>query len=751
MVDYRLSRGLLKRGTASDCRSVGEAYGAQLIHPSQTEPMRVLTLTLLISALAAPLALAQTPSPHPMTDAKPAAADADPFLWLEEAESPRALDWARAENARSLGLLEADPRYPVLLQDARKIVDATDRIPTPGFRAGRIYNFWQDPVHVQGLWRRTTLESYQTADPAWEPVLDVDALSKAEGKTWVYEGADCLPPDQRLCLVTLSNGGEDAHEVREFDLDKARFVDGGFLLPRSKQDVAWRDPDTLVAARDWGPGTMTESGYAFVVKLVRRGAPLAEAQEVFRGKPVDVGVSPYSLFDPQTGQQVVLIHRSVSFFESENYVLTASGVVKLPLPLKASIVALNGGQLLFTLKEDWAPRNGGKAIPKGSLVAADFAELQRGGTSSVVVLMTPGPRESIEQVSATKGRIVVAAYENVKGRALVFHRGADGAWTRQAIPLPDKSAVDLVDTDDRSDMAFLRVSSFLDPPTLYLADTATGALKPVKSLPARFDASHHVVEQFEATSTDGTKVPYFVVRPKDLKFDGSAPTVLYAYGGFEASMLPGYSATNGKLWLERGGTYVLANIRGGGEFGPAWHDAGLKTNRQRIFDDFAAVAKDLIARKITSPRRLGIQGGSNGGLLMGVQLEQHPELWNAVDIQVPLLDMIRFTQIGAGASWVGEYGSPDVPDERAFLEKISPYQNLKPGVRYPEPLFVTSTKDDRVTPAHARKMAARMQAMGLPFLYYENIEGGHNAAANLQETAHRIALETTYFIRKLMD
>ena len=724
-----------------------------MVPVKSTEPataaMRVSLLTFLIGALAAPVALAQIPSKPPMTTA--VSTDADPYVWLEEAESPRALDWVKAENARSLGILEADSRYPVLLQDAKKIVDATDRIPTPNFLAGRIYNFWQDPAHVQGLWRRTTLESYQTTEPAWEPVLDVDALSKAEGKTWVFEGANCLPPDQRHCLVSLSNGGEDAYEIREFDLDQARFVDGGFLLPRSKQDVAWSDPDTLAVARDWGPGTMTESGYAFVVKLVKRGAPLAGAQEIYRGKPTDVGVSPFALWDPQTGQRAMLIHRSISFYESENYLPTASGVVKLPLPLKSSIVGLNGGQLLVTVKEDWTPQAGGKAIPKGSLLAVDFAELQHDVTSSVTVLMTPGPRESIEQVSPTKDRIVVAAYENVKGRALVFSRGPGGAWNRQIIPLPDKSAVNLVDTDDRSDRAFLTVSNFLNPPTLYLADAAAGALKPVKSLPARFDASRHVVEQFEATSTDGTKVPYFVVRPKDLKFDGAAPTILYAYGGFEASMLPNYSSTNGKLWLERGGTFVLANIRGGGEFGPAWHDAGLKTNRQRIFDDFAAVAKDLIARKITSPRRLGIQGGSNGGLLMGVELEQHPELWNAVDIQVPLLDMIRFTQIGAGASWVGEYGSPDVPEERAFLEKISPYQNLKPGVRYPEPLFVTSTKDDRVTPAHARKMAAKMQSMGLPFLYYENIEGGHSAAANLQETAHRISLETTYFIRKLMD
>jgi prolyl oligopeptidase len=604
---------------------------------------------------------------------------------------------------------------------------------------------------VQGLWRRTTLASYQTPDPQWETVLDLDALSKAEGKTWVWKGANCFEPEQKLCLLYLSNGGEDAVEVREFDLPSASFRKDGFFLPRSKQDIAWVDPDTIAVSRDWGPGTMTESGYAFVVKLLKRGQPLDAAREVFRGTPKDVQVSPANVYDAQTGKSVVLISRGVSFFQTETYVLTPGGVVKLPLPLKSTVVGLNGGELLFTLQQDWTPAPGARTIPEGSLIAADFAALQRGSAASATVLMTPGPRESIEEVAPAKDRVVVAAYQNVRGRALVFRRDAGGAWSHETLPLPDNASIGIVDTDDQSDEAFLRVESFLDPTTLYLTDTASGALKPVKSLPPKFDASRDQVDQFEATSTDGTRIPYFVVHPKDMKLDGANPTLLYAYGGFDLSMLPSYSASIGKLWLERRGVYVLANIRGGGEFGPAWHDAGLKTHRQRIYDDFAAVAKDLIARRITSPRRLGIEGGSNGGLLMGVEFTQHPELWHAVVIQVPLLDMIRFTQIGAGASWVGEYGSPDVPAERAFLEKISPYQNLKAGVAYPEPLLETSTKDDRVGPGHARKFAAKMQAMGLPFLYYENMEGGHAASANLHETAHRIALEFTYLARKLMD
>lgn len=715
--------------------------------------MRFLITAFMVTALAPAFAQAQS-APRPMPDSSAAAIPTDkddPFIWLEEVESPRALDWAKAQNARSLGVLESDPRYAGLHEAALKIVDATDRIPTPAFRAGMIYNFWQDPAHVQGLWRRTTLQSYETSSPDWETVLDVDALSKAEGKTWVWQGADCLQPDETRCLVTLSDGGEDASEAREFDLQTRAFVSGGFQLPRGKQNFTWMTADALLVARDWGPGTMTPSGYPFVLKKLGRGQSLDQATEVFRGQPTDVSVEPFSLYDPETGAREILVNRGITFFESETYAFAGDRVVKLPLPRKVTIRGLLGGQLIFTIEEAWAPAAGGPSYPQGALIAAPLSSLKRGTAEGAEVLMAPGPRESIEQVAISKSRVLVAAYENVKGRALVFSPAPDGRWTRQALPLPDKAAVNLVDADDRSDKAFVQVESFLEPPTLYLADAASGEVKPVKSLPPRFDASRDVTEQFEATSRDGTKIPYFVVRPNDLKLDGQAPTLLYAYGGFQISMLPAYSGTLGKLWLERGGVYVLANIRGGGEFGPAWHEAGLKTHRQRIYDDFAAVAEDLIARKITSPRRLGIEGGSNGGLLMGVEFEQHPELWNAVVIQVPLLDMLRFTKIGAGASWVGEYGSPDAPEERAFLASISPYQNLKAGVRYPEPFFVTSTKDDRVSPAHARKMAAKMQAMGLPFLYYENIEGGHAASANLHEAAHRVALEMTYLTRKLMD
>ncbi|MEO9170977.1 MAG: prolyl oligopeptidase family serine peptidase, partial [Candidatus Baltobacteraceae bacterium] len=489
----------------------------------------------------------------------------------------------------------------------------------------------------------------------------------------------------------------------------------------------------------------------FVVKRVKRGMPLDKAVEVFRGSASDggYGVSPVALYDG-TGHHATLILRPLSTFAAETYLVTPEGTRRLDVPLKSQPVAMIAGRLLFTLAENW--NAAGTTFPAGALVSVDLDQAKADPEHLKPALVyAPGDRESIDAVSATHSHLIVTAYKDVRGRAFIYAPAADGAWQKRQLNLPDNSSIGLVDSNLRNESAFLQVTSFLTPTTLWSANASSAALKIVKSLPAKFDASKDAVEQHEATSKDGTQIPYFIVHPKDMPLDGSNPTVLYAYGGFQVSETPFYSATNGKLWLERGGVYVLANIRGGGEFGPAWHEAGLKTHRQRIYDDFTAVARDLIARKITSPRRLGIMGGSNGGLLMGVEFTQHPELWNAVDIQVPLLDMLRFEKIQAGASWVGEYGSVSNPDERAFLASISPYNNLHADITYPEPLIWTTTKDDRVGPQHARKFAAKLASMNKPYLFYEVIEGGHGSGANLKERAHTSALEWTYFTRKLMN
>ena len=714
----------------------------------QFSPLALFVTALLASTVMPSLnahSESLTPKAAAMTDAA-----SDPFQWLEEVEGKTALDWVGAENKRSLDLLQADPRYEALHTAALKIVNASDRVPMPSFRAGGIDNFWQDQEAVRGVWRRTSLDSYHTKAPQWETVLDIDALAKSEAANWVYKGADCLAPEERLCLVALSDGGKDAVEVREFDAVAKVFVKDGFVLPAGKQQAAWIDQDTLLVGREWTPGLVTESGYPFVIKRLKRGQDLGQATEVFAGAKGDVGVWPGVIRDADGKHVADYVTRAVGFFDSEVHVLTPKGPVRLAVPTKSSFQAYLDGQAIFTLEEAWAAPNG-KAFAQGSLISFDLAKaIADPKAINPALILAPNARQSIEGVTTTRTRLLVTLTTNVVGAVWSYAHGAKG-WSGRALDLPKNASLGMVSANDRNDQIFVSVTSFLTPTSLWLGSADAGSLAEVKAAPARFDASDLVTEQFEATSKDGTKIPYFVVRKKALVLDGTAPTLLYAYGGFQVSMTPAYSGLTGKLWLERGGVYVLANIRGGGEFGPAWHQAGLKTKRQVIYDDFAAVAEDLIARKITSPRHLGIQGGSNGGLLMGVQLTQRPELWRAVVVQVPLLDMLRYNQLLAGASWMDEYGDPADPAEGEFLKHLSPYHNLKADVTYPEPFFVTSTKDDRVHPGHARKMAARMQSMGLPFFYYENTDGGHAAAANLKETAKRVSLEFTYLTRKLMD
>jgi len=713
--------------------------------------MRSLLLALLASTSLMTAAQAADPVPPANTEARTPLAELgkdDPYKWMEEIEGERPLAWAKAQNTRSLAVLQGDARYAGLEGQALAILNAKDRVPGVSFADdGSLRNFWQDADHVRGIWRKTTLESYRTATPLWETILDIDALSKAENANWVFKGADCLPSDETRCLLTLSNGGKDAVTIREFDIKAKAFVPGGFDLPEGKQSVSWVDKDTLLVAREWEPGQVTKSGYAYVVKEWKRGTPLASAKEVFRGASDDVAASGGVLTEPDGAVAAVTAHRSVSFFESETYLLTDTGSVKLPLPLKHAIQAYVSGQVLVSLDQDW-PEKGFKT---GDLISYDLATLKaKPDAAPATLVLRPTAKQSVEQVTSTRDKLVVGLLDNVTGKTQVYSHGLKG-WTHQDLALPANSTIGLGSASQKDDRLFVTVTGYLTPSTYWLADAATLKLEQVKASPARFDASTHVVEQFEATSRDGVRIPYFVVRPKGVKYDGSAPTLLYAYGGFQVSMTPAYSGVMGKLWLERGGTYVVANIRGGGEFGPAWHDAALKANRQKAYDDFFAVSQDLIDRKITSPRRLGIMGGSNGGLLMGVALTQRPELYNAIVVQVPLFDMIRYTQIGAGDSWKGEYGDPAIPSERAVIAKYDPYSNLKAGKPYPEVFIETSTKDDRVHPSHARKAAARLEELGYPVLYYENIDGGHAASANLAETARRQALEYVYLSRKLMD
>ncbi len=696
-----------------------------------------------IHACLLALALGACASPGGETTTTAAAPAADPYLWLEEVEGDRALAWVNEQNARSLPVLENDRRYPALLNAALEVAQSRDRLPLGQVRGGYLYNFWQDPDHVRGVLRRAPLDGYAANAPRWETVLDIDALARSEGANWVYQGSDCDPSGVR-CMISLSNGGLDASTEREFDLRTRQFVSDGFVVPEAKSRTGWLDRDTLLIATDWGDGSLTESGYPFILKAWRRGTPLSSATEIMRGERTDVSIA-VATFEDETNDHIAIALEAESFFETVYSLITLEGPVRITLPRKSTIHEFFNDRLIVTLEEAWTI--GGQTYASGSVLALPLSHATL-PEPRIEVVFTPNARQSIGDVEATSEGLLAPGFDNVRGRLWRFTL-QNGAWREQQVPLPPTGVITMAGSSTSERSAFFTYEDFLTPPTLYAINGAQA--RAVRSLTAQFDASPYVTEQFEATSADGTRVPYFVVRRRDMQMNGQNPTLLYAYGGFQLSQIPSYNAYIGRLWLDQGGVYVLANIRGGGEFGPAWHDAGLLTNRQRIYDDFYAVERDLVARDITSPRRLGISGRSNGGLLMGVMLNQHPEMVNAAIIGSPLLDMLRYDQLLAGASWVGEYGSPSIPEQRAFLETITPYQNLRARDDFPTVFIYTSTKDDRVHPGHARKYGARLDELGIPYLYYENTDGGHQANANLREAARRRTLEYMYLTQRLID
>jgi prolyl oligopeptidase len=656
---------------------------------------------------------------------------ADPYVWLEDVHGQKPLAWVAEQNKQSLGLLKADPRYQKNYDSILEVLDAADRIPMGSLSHGFVYNFWQDAANPKGLWRRTTIADYQSPAPKWELLLDVDALAKIEKENWVFKGAECSPGEVR-CLIRLSRGGGDAVVTREYDLKAKKLATDGFNLPEAKADSSYLDDDTVLysTAKDGE----TTSSYARLAKQWKRGTAISAAVTLYEGEVGDVGTSP-ATFHTRRGN-VGMVIRNVTFFETDYFLVENGKARHLPLPRSADLKGVFDGAFLATLREPYATE--GVNLPKGALVA--FRE-----GAKPQVIFAPGPRQSIESVGIGRDKIYAAITSNVIGQVHVFTPDA-GGWRDTVLPLPGNGSADIVAANDFGPEAMFTFQNYLTPTTLYF-DPGSNTPKPIKSLPARFDSSNLVTEQFEATSKDGTKVPYFVTRPKALS--GPAPTILYGYGGFEVSLTPSYSANFGRLWLTHGGIYVVANIRGGGEFGPAWHDAALKTKRQHAYDDFEAVAADLVKRGLTTPKQLGIMGGSNGGLLVSTVMVQKPELFGAVVCQVPLVDMIAFTHIGAGASWIGEYGDPKIPAERDYILTYSPYQNVKPGVPYPPVFFVTATSDDRVTPVHARKMAAKMEAQGHEVLFYENTDGGHAAAADHRQAAEMWGLSFVYLAQKL--
>lgn len=675
----------------------------------------------------------------------------DPHEWLEDVASESALDWVRERNAASERELTARPEYAALRGRLKTILDSKERIPYVGYHDGHFYNFWRDATHERGIWRRTTLDEYRKPEPAWETVLDLDALARAEGENWVWAGASHLKPHGGRALVSLSRGGGDAHVVREFDLAALAFVPDGFALPEAKASAGWIDRDTLFVATDFGAGSMTSSGYPRIVKAWRRGTPLADAAIVYEGREDDLSVSAWQ--DVTPGHEHQFVQRQIGFYSSELFLRDPATGTLVPVPKPADANAFTvRDQLIVELRSDWTVE--GSTWPQGALLAIDFQRFMA-GARDFEVLFQPTPTSSLDGLAATRGTLLLTVLDNVRNRIVELRHLKDedagtARWTRRDVEVPSMGSLGVSSVDEiESDQYFLTVTDFLTPSSLYLVDSGSDRRELLKSMPAFFDASPYQVRQFAARSKDGTHVPYFVVMRKDARQDGTNPTLLYGYGGFEVSLTPFYSGTTGEAWLAQGGVYVLANIRGGGEFGPRWHQAALKENRQKAFDDFIAVAEDLVRRQISSPRHLGIMGGSNGGLLVGAVLTQRPELFNGVVCQVPLLDMRRYHQLLAGASWMGEYGNPDDPAEWEVIARYSPYHNVSADKRYPRVLFTTSTRDDRVHPGHARKMAALMSAQGHDVLYWENTEGGHAGAANNEQTATMWALTYTFLLQQL--
>ncbi|WP_445777494.1 prolyl oligopeptidase family serine peptidase [Shewanella sp.] len=683
-----------------------------------------------------------------MTMATPIQAEEDKFIWLEDVEGTKPMAWVKQQNEVSATHIKSYKGFDTLVANSLDILNNKARIPYASRTGDYVYNFWKDETHTRGIYRRTTLEEYAKAEPKWETVLDIDALGKAEGVNWVYKGMNCQYPQNERCLVSLSRGGADAAEVREFDLTTKTFVDKTqqpFFVSEAKSRVSWIDKDTVFVGTDFGDGqSMTDSGYPSIVKLWKRGTPLSEAKTVFKGDKTSVASSGYVIFDDKT--PLNLITESLTFYTAKHYVYQNDKLVSLAIPEDADIKGYFKGQLYIELKSELVTAKG--TFKQGAVVSTPVDKLiaQKPEFSEFV---SPTATSFISQINFSQSAIWVTWLDDVKSKLVRYTPNDKGEWVSKTAPFEANGTLSVFDVQRDSDAFFVDYTSFLEPSTLYRVDGATLNAEKVKGMPQQFAADKFETKQYFVKSKDGTKVPYFVVMAKDIKLDGSNPTLLYAYGGFEVSRLPAYSATVGKNWLEQGGVYVLANIRGGGEYGPAWHQAALKQNRHKAFEDFEAIAEDLIARKITTSQHLGIQGGSNGGLLMGAAFTRRPDLYNAVVCQVPLLDMKRYNKLLAGASWMGEYGNPDIENEWQYINTYSPYHNLKQGVKYPKVFFTTSTRDDRVHPAHARKMVAKMEDMGIDVLYYENIEGGHAGAADNTQAAELISMVYAYLMQQL--
>jgi prolyl oligopeptidase len=680
------------------------------------------------------------PSSIFLTSAQETTSD-DPYIWLEEVESEKSLDWVRAQNAISDKQITNNPIYEPLRKRYLEVFNDKDQIIYPNLVGDYVYNLWQDEVNERGLWRRMPKKDYLDNKTTWETVLDLDVLSKKEDKKWVFAGSTWLEPNNKICLISLSDGGKDENVIREFNAEAKEFVKNGFYFPESKGGVSWVDENSVMVYRDFGPGTLTTSGYPRQVKIVKRGDLVEDVEPIFETDTTSVGAFGGSNYS--NNKNNLYVYNAIAFYNSEFLYLDNGKFKKVAYPKDAEISVFHKDELIISLQSDWKINK--NVYKSGSLVSFNLKDFLSGDIN-IKTIYVPNERSSFVSISTSKDFVVVNTMENVQNK-LIKYAFSNQKWLAENIEAPEFGSISLIASSDQSNDYFFRFSNFINPTTLYHSDGKK--IEVVKKLKDVFNKDDLVVTQFMATSKDGTKIPYFVVHHKDIKLNGLNPTMIYAYGGFNVSSQPNYSSTYGIGWLEKGGVYVLANIRGGGEFGPEWHKAAMKEKRQNGYDDFYAVSEDLIAKKVTSPDYLGAFGWSNGGLMAGVVFTQRPDLYNAVVVGAPLLDMKRYSKLLAGASWMGEFGNPDIPEEWEYIKKYSPYHNVFKDKKYPEVFFVTSTKDDRVHPGHARKMAAKMETMGHSYFYHETIEGGHGAASTNEQQAAMWASIYTYFNMKL--
>ena len=665
----------------------------------------------------------------------------DPYLWLEEVESEKSLNWVKAQNVLSEKAITTKPLFEPLRKKYLEVFNDKDKIAYPNMVGDYVYNLWQDETNERGLWRRMSKTDYINKKKTWEEVLDIDELSKKENKKWVFDGANWLEPDNIICLIYLSDSGKDEHEIREFNVKTKEFVENGFIFKESKGGVAWVNENKVLVYRNFGKGTLTNSGYPREVKLLERGASLENAKTIFEADSTSVRVGSFSFFEQN--KQHIFVYKRLTFFSGELYYFSGEKLDKIEYPKDAYFEGFHKNEFILSLQSDWIVND--EKYEMGSLISFDLNQNLEGNLN-IKKIYQPNDKSSFVSMSTSKDFITVNILENVQNK-LINYKLEKNKWAGEAVEAPQFGSIYLTTSSDQSNDYFFSYSNFITPSTLYHANERE--IEITKKLKDVFSTENLKVQQFYATSKDGTLIPYFIVHKKDMELNSMNPTIISAYGGFNISRRPNYSSITGLGWLEQGGVYVTANIRGGGEFGPSWHQAALKEKRQNAYDDFYAVSEDLIEKKITSSKYLGAYGWSNGGLLTGVVFTQRPNLYNAVVAGAPLLDMKRYSKLLAGASWMGEYGNPDILEEWEYIKKYSPYHNVFEDKKYPEVFFITSTKDDRVHPGHARKMAAKMIAMGHPLYYHETIEGGHGAASTNEQRAYMWANIYTYFNMKL--